>query len=389
MAPVSKRLHLKGLWRYRPLALKVNLFNNIDFLLPSLTARAGESLCETGWGGAGKVAGSSGPAPCPPRIQRPCTQGQSAPAHPGQDHSLHRPFPCLHHGAKRTLSLGRGQKAANSPQTPAGSLAAGGPAETALGSPRRLRGLHTSPAPWGRGEGPGCSGGGLALLPECPGSGPRSCDQPQLGSVEQRPPREPREQRWDVTRAPPGAGLCRARRTSDLVPKPASWAPAGGRLCTSTAPQVPRLPPPKAHELAPGGGKMDKGQERPETPGRRESTPEREHGGQWAGRVGSEQGRSGSPRSRAWLSGPEEPGAAWAPAASAEGRATWRSGPGPAALCPALGTPSSHLLTSAVGGSARRGASGGAGAAAPHVPRGPHVRAPCTGIYPAFQGPLG
>ena len=71
MASVSKRLRLKGLWRYRPLTLKVNLFNYIDFLLPSLTAREGESLCETGWGGAGKVARSSGPAPCPPRMQRP------------------------------------------------------------------------------------------------------------------------------------------------------------------------------------------------------------------------------------------------------------------------------------------------------------------------------
>lgn len=77
VGPLSKRPHLKGLWRYRPLALQVNLFNHID-LLPSLTAREGESSCETGWGGAGKVAGSSGPAPRPPCIW-------PTPAHPGQD----------------------------------------------------------------------------------------------------------------------------------------------------------------------------------------------------------------------------------------------------------------------------------------------------------------
>lgn len=133
---MSKRLHLKGLWHYRPLVLKVNLFNNIDFLLPSLTAREGESLCGTGWGGAGKVAGSSRPAPRPPRIQPTPAHRTSLLLHtqaritPFTDHR-----PCIHHGAKRTLSLGRGQKAASSPQMPAGSLAAGGPAETALGSP--------------------------------------------------------------------------------------------------------------------------------------------------------------------------------------------------------------------------------------------------------------
>lgn len=153
---MSKRLRLKGLWRYRPLTLKVNLFNYIDFLLPSLTAREGESLCETGWGGrrqgGQELWARSLPAPHPatPAHRASLLLHTQARITPFTDHC-----PCLHHGAKCTLSLGRGQKAASSPQTSAGSLAAGGPAETALGSPHRLRGLHTSPAPWGRGEGPG------------------------------------------------------------------------------------------------------------------------------------------------------------------------------------------------------------------------------------------
>lgn len=160
---LSKRPHLKGLWRYHPLALQVNLFNLIDLLLPSLTAREGESSCETGWGAQARWRGALGPLPARPVSGRPLhTQARTLPSQTTVPESTAGLNACSHWAG--------GQKASSPPHTPAGSLALREPAETAPGAPTSCRGITLSLLPGDGGRGLGCLGQRTqrAVLPECP-----------------------------------------------------------------------------------------------------------------------------------------------------------------------------------------------------------------------------
>lgn len=325
------------------------------------------------WGGAGKVAGALGRLTACPHPADPRTQGRHTQARitPFTDHC-----PCIRHGAKCTLSPGRGQKAASFPQTPAGCLAAGGPAETAPGSPHRLRGHHASPAPWGPWGGPWLLRRRMSCPARVPRVRPRVLQAAPAGLYGAAPAPKPREQRWDVTRAPPQGRAAQGPphlrpcpQTSE--PGPCRWAPL--HLNCPPGPQTATSQGPRAG----AGGRVSGQGPREARATRTEGVhsrmgarrPVRRTGGVRGGRSGSLRGRAGLSRRRS------------------------RGGRGPRGICgghgprggPALAVPPSAQpwghpppvrLTSAVGGAARRGASRGAGPARPGALHGYLSRLP-------------
>lgn len=285
------------------------------------------------------MAGALGPLPTCPHPADPRTQGRHTQARitPFTDHC-----PCIRHGAKCTLSRGRGQKAASFPQTPAGCLAAGGPAETAPGSPHRLRGHHASPAPWGPWGGPWLLRRRMSCPARVPRVRPRVLQAAPAGLYGAAPAPKPREQRWDVTRAPPQGRAAQGPphlrpcpQTSE--PGPCRWAPL--HLNCPPGPQTAASQGPRAG----AGGRVSGQGPREARATRTEGVHSRMGARRPVRRTGGVRGgRSGSPRGRAGLSRRRSQGRPGPPRHLRSARATWRPSPGSAALCPALGTPSSR-----------------------------------------------